>query len=312
MDSNHTVPHSFLDDRCLVAGKPSANLALFHSLRLLPGVQSGKILEKGVLMTSILFSVPPPLPVSAFGRVWHVTAWLEPVWWSDGRLAALEVLSRLHDRDSGVQGSPELFFSQLALPEQFRVLCWQLEILVLMKPWCTARKVMVSLNITRPLAVLSLSTPEVKEKLLLLAPCVRLEISENFLLPNSQPAQDCLLPSLQQLAPLWLDDFGTGSTGLSWLMSGMFEVLKIARPLIEVLKISPGGETFLAGLCGLAQGVRAQVIAEGVADLNMLTFVRKNQVSGCQGWLWPGFSLDQLHRLPDRLPMGKHGDASAS
>ncbi|VUS97224.1 EAL domain-containing protein [Klebsiella pasteurii] len=263
-------------------------------------------------MTSILFSVPPPLSVSAFGRVWHLTAWLEPVWWIDGRLAALEVLSRLRDRDSGVQVSPELFFSQLPLPEQLRVLCWQLEILVLMKPWCAAREVMMSLNITRQLAILILSNPEVMEKLLLLAPCVRLEISENFLLPDSQPDQDSLLPSLQQLAPLWLDDFGTGSTGLSWLMSGMFEVLKIARPLMEVLKISPGGEAFLAGLCGLAHGAQVQVISEGVADLSMLTFARKTKVSGCQGWLWPGFRMEQLHQIPDRLPMGKHGAASGA
>ncbi len=258
-------------------------------------------------MKPTVFSTPPPLVVSAFGKVWHLTPWLEPVWWSDGRLAALEMLSRLQDRDSGEAVSPEVFFSQLSLPEQFRVLRWQLEILVLMMPWCTARGVPVSLNITRPLAMLCLSDTDVQETLLMLAPRVRLEISEHFLPAGVQPQQDALLPHFQQLAPLWLDDFGAGSTGLSWLMSGLFEALKIDRRLLETLKKHPGGEGFLTGLCGLARSARVQVIAEGVADPDLQAFVRRVQVTACQGWLWPGMSLEKLYQLPDRLPRDEPG-----
>lgn len=253
-------------------------------------------------MTSTLLRAPVPLTVPAFGRVWHLTPWYEPVWWSDGRLAALEMLSRLKDMDSGEPASPEVFFSQLPLSEQFRILRWQLDVLVLMTPWCRAREVPVSLNITRRLAMMCLSDAGVQETLLMLAPRVRLEISEHFLPAGVQPRQDALLPHLQQLAPLWLDDFGAGSTSLSWLMSGLFEALKIDRHLLGTLKTHPGGEGFLSGLCGLARDVRVQVIAEGVEDIAHLDFSLRSRVAACQGWLWPGISPEQLSQLPDRLP----------
>lgn len=258
-------------------------------------------------MTSILLHAPVPMTVPAFGRVWHLTPLLEPVWLNDGRLTALEMLSRLQDRDSGEPVSPEVFFSQLPLPEQLRILRWQLDILVLMVPWCAAREVPVSLNITRPLAMLCLSDADIQEILLMLAPRVRLEISEHFLPVGVQPQQDALLPHLQQLAPLWLDDFGAGSTSFSWLMSGLFEVLKIDRHLLGTLRTHPGGEGFLSGLCGLARGSRVQVIAEGIADKGQLDFARRAQVTACQGWLWPGISLEKLHQLPDRLPGDNQG-----
>lgn len=253
-------------------------------------------------MIATLFRTLPPLVVSAFGRVWHLTPRFEPVWWREGRLAALEILSHVQDRDSGAPLSPEIFFSQLSLQEQSRVLRWQLEVLMLMAPWCASRDVLVSLNITRPLAILSLSDPKIQEALFMLAPRVRIEINEDFLPTGAKPRQDPLLPDLKQLAPLWLDDFGAGSTGLSWLLSGLFETLKIDRHLLEALPARPGGEGFLAGLCGLAHGAGLKVIAEGVADQSLLAFVRNTQVDACQGWLWPGVGLDQLYPLPEWLP----------
>lgn len=253
-------------------------------------------------MISTFFRTIPPLVVSAFGRVWHLTLRFEPVWWSDGRLAALEILSQLQDRDTGAALSPDIFFSQLSLQEQSRVLSWQLEVLIRMAPWCASREVLVSLNMTRPLAILSLSDPKIQEALFMLAPLVRLEINEDFLPGGAKPRQDPLLPELKQLAPLWLDDFGAGSTGLSWLLSGMFETLKIDRHLLEALPARPGGEGFLAGLCGLAHGAGLKVLTEGVADKSLLAFVRNTQVDACQGWLWPGVGLDQLYQLPEWLP----------
>lgn len=259
-------------------------------------------------MTKDMFSTLPPMVVPAFNRVWHLTPWIEPVWRVDGRLVALEMLSRPVDRDTGTPALPAWFFARAPQREQFRILRWQLGMLVLMMPWCAARHIPVSLNIGRPLAMHLLADPATREELLALAPYVRLEINECFLSPGIEQPEDRCLQGLAELAPLWLDDFGAGSTGLSWLMSGIFEAVKIDRRLMEKLLTRPGGDGFLAGLCELARGLHTQVIAEGVATPALLAFAQRTQITACQGWLWPGLSPEQIYQLADQLPEVNPGD----
>ena len=259
-------------------------------------------------MATEMYSSFPPLAVPAFGRVWHLTPWLEPVWRADGQLTALEMLSRPADRETGVAARPARFFAGIPPREQLRILRWQMATLKRMAPWCAVRHIPVSLNIDRPLAQLLLAEAAPREELLALAPHVRLEINECFLPPGGKPPEDRCLQGLAELAPLWLDDFGAGSTGLSWLMSGIFEAVKIDRRLMERLLASPGGDEFLAGLCELARGVRTRTIAEGVATHALLDFARRAQVASCQGWLWPGLQPEQLYQLADRLPEANEGE----
>ncbi|HHR1267921.1 TPA: hypothetical protein ACS61N_004469 [Klebsiella oxytoca] len=159
------------------------------------------------------FNISHPMKVLAFGWGWNLTPWLEPMWWIDGRLAALEILRLLKEVVSGEWPSVAVFFSQLSLPEHFRIVRWQLDILVLMKPWCAAREVPVSLNDTCLLVMVLLSYPEIKETLLMLASHVGLEISE-FLSEDKQSREGSPLLNLQRLTPLSLGDFCAGSTRL--------------------------------------------------------------------------------------------------
>jgi len=48
-------------------------------------------------------------------------------------------------------------------------------------------------------------------------------------------------------------------------------------------------------------------IAEGKRTKIKLGFVRRAQVTACQGWLWPDISPEQLNQLPDRLPEDNQG-----
>ncbi|VVT54042.1 hypothetical protein UYSO10_5014 [Kosakonia radicincitans] len=75
-------------------------------------------------MTPALISTPAlpsvlPLTVPAFGRLWQLTPVFAPLWGADGRLTALEMLSRLQDRDSGAPAAPEMFLPRRHRPSSF-------------------------------------------------------------------------------------------------------------------------------------------------------------------------------------------------
>lgn len=248
--------------------------------------------------------LPPvtPLAVQAYGRVWELTPWFEPVWWRDGRLAALDMLSRPVDRKSGAGALPAWFFACLPQQEQQRVLCWQSGIVNRMLPWCTSREVLVSLSMTLPLAMTVLSEPSVQDALQALAPHIRLKISERDLPPGKGGGSAPFLQGLLALAPLWLDDFGADSRGLSWLMSGLFDAVKIDRRLLGELHVHPGGVRYLAALGSLTGEGRTQVIAGGVTDPELLAFALRGEVAACQGGLWPGVPAEEVHRLTDGSP----------
>lgn len=258
-------------------------------------------------MTSPFITAPAlpsvlPLSVPAFGRVWHLTPVFAPLWGADGRLTALEMLSRLQDRDSGAPAAPEMFFTQAPQAELLRVLHWQLDVLTLLVPWCRRRGVPVSLNITRGLAQRLLGEPDMVAAVQVLAPSLRLEISERFLSPDTVPEHDLLLQGLRALAPLWLDDFGAGATGLAWLMSGAFEVVKVDRLFFCDLARLPEGVHFLRALADLAGTVNARMVAEGVESRALMQTALTAGVSTCQGWLWPEVPLSTLATLPAGLP----------
>jgi EAL domain-containing protein (putative c-di-GMP-specific phosphodiesterase class I) len=216
---------------------------------------------------------------------------------------ALEMLSRLTDKDNQTPIAPSLFFTQAPSDEQFRALVWQLELLVLMGPWLAGRKIPVSLNISRSLALRLFIEPAALDILTHIARWVRLEISERFLHPDILPEHDPLLHALQPLVPLWLDDFGAGTTSWSCLTSGGFDAIKIDRHLLESLFPLPEGAHFLGSLTALTRLAGKQVIVEGIADEALWQFAQECGISAGQGWLWPEVTLDGLNDLPDCLPI---------
>ncbi|MCO5784617.1 EAL domain-containing protein [Citrobacter meridianamericanus] len=265
-----------------------------------------------VILPPASLSAVTPVCVQAFDREWTFTPWFEPVWRPDGRLMALDMLSRSAGRETGKPTLPAWFFARLPPREQLRLLCWQLDILGRMMPWCASREVVVSLSITRPLAMLVLAEPGVQETIQTLAPVLRPVISERTLPPGREVLSAPFLQGLLTLVPLWLDDFGAGSGGLSWLMSGLFESVKTDRGLLSELHVHPGGARFLAALSNLAGEGGTQLIAGGVSDPQLLAFSHEGQVTACQGALWPGVTAEQLHMLPDRCPGLAYGVSPAS
>ncbi|MEE9699140.1 EAL domain-containing protein [Lelliottia amnigena] len=242
-----------------------------------------------------------PLLVPAFGRFWQVRPAFAPVWRRDGRLMALEMLSRVQDPETGALCSPDIFFSETPQSEQFRILCWQLDVLSLLVKWSRIRDVPFSLNINRGQALSLLGDPYISGRVQTLAPLLRLEISERFIDKDTHPENDPVLQGVRGLTTLWLDDFGAGATGLSWLMSGFFDVVKIDRQLFRELVLLPEGVCFLNAFSSLARALNTRITAEGVENRTLMAKALSAGVDSCQGWLWPEVSFTELETLPTFL-----------
>lgn len=104
--------------------------------------------------------------------------------------------------------------------------------------------------------------------------CLDLEITENLLLEQSETA----LKTLSQLKALgvniWIDDFGTGFSGLSYLQRFPVDGLKIDRGFVADLPTQSSGTAITLAILDLARHMKLSVIPEGVETAAQKEFLR--------------------------------------
>lgn len=83
-----------------------------------------------------------------------------------------------------------------------------------------------------------------------------------------------------------LDDFGTGFASFKHLRDLEFDELKIDTSFTADLGEDPAAEVLIAGLMSIAQGLRVQVIAEGVETEEQRAHLLRLGCSLGQGYLW--------------------------
>lgn len=83
---------------------------------------------------------------------------------------------------------------------------------------------------------------------------------------------------------IWLDDFGTGFAGLTWLRRFKFDVVKIDRSFLHDCQTSRG-LSLLQDMVGLLRNLDHAVLAEGVETEEQQTLLRRLGVHSMQGFL---------------------------
>ncbi|ALN75315.1 bifunctional diguanylate cyclase/phosphodiesterase [Aureimonas sp. AU20] len=83
---------------------------------------------------------------------------------------------------------------------------------------------------------------------------------------------------------LWLDDFGTGFAGLSWLRQIAFDAVKIDKSFLRDID-DPEGRRFLIDIVSLIRNRGAGIIMEGIETPAHLDFARESGVDQLQGYL---------------------------
>jgi diguanylate cyclase (GGDEF)-like protein len=96
-----------------------------------------------------------------------------------------------------------------------------------------------------------------------------------------------ILTCVQELRQLgieiWLDDFGTGFAGLSWLRLIEFDTVKIDRSFLYGAE-TPRGKAMLQDIVGLLRNSGHNIVIEGVETEDQMALVRELWIDQVQGF----------------------------
>ena len=114
---------------------------------------------------------------------------------------------------------------------------------------------------------------------------LELEVTEGVLIGDFSRAMSILRRLKSMGVRISMDDFGTGSSSLSYLQSFPFDKIKIDQCFVRNLKTSPQSAAIVRAVIGLGQGLGLPVIAEGVETKEQLAFLADAKCDGIQGFL---------------------------
>ncbi|MFS4516393.1 EAL domain-containing protein, partial [Delftia tsuruhatensis] len=83
-----------------------------------------------------------------------------------------------------------------------------------------------------------------------------------------------------------MDDFGVGGSTLGRLLSVPFNQIKIDKALLHAARNQAHAKRVLSKAVSLAKDVRAQVVVEGVEDVDDLGMIRRMDADVAQGFLY--------------------------
>ncbi|MFP5403254.1 MAG: EAL domain-containing protein [Gammaproteobacteria bacterium] len=115
---------------------------------------------------------------------------------------------------------------------------------------------------------------------------LKLELTESVVLDNV----DAVVARMQQLNALGvgfsLDDFGTGYSSLSYLKRLPLEQVKIDQSFVRDVTVDPNDAAIVRAIMAMSRSLGLQVIAEGVETQAQRDFLRRNDCTAYQGYLF--------------------------
>jgi diguanylate cyclase (GGDEF)-like protein/PAS domain S-box-containing protein len=112
---------------------------------------------------------------------------------------------------------------------------------------------------------------------------LELELTETFLMRDSNSTA-AVLQSLSTLGVrIALDDFGTGYSSLSHLKRFPIDTLKIDQSFVHSLATDADDASIVSAVIGMGKGLQIRVVAEGVETQEQLAFLRKRGCPEGQG-----------------------------
>jgi len=224
----------------------------------------------------------------------------------DNRLVGAEALLRWHHPEQGMV-SPAVFIDvaeQSGLietigPQVLRVACrdamrWQTD-------FPTVEPLFVSVNVS-PRQLRSGELPGLVEACLretgLSAAQLHVELTETAVIGDELHAST-LLSRLRSIGvKVWLDDFGTGFSGLSHLRRVPVDGVKIDRSFIADVLRDPDDLALTTAIISMAHSLGITVVAEGVEKEGQYAILRERGCDLAQGyWLGHPASAQDFARL---------------
>ena len=118
------------------------------------------------------------------------------------------------------------------------------------------------------------------------AELLELEITENVLISDRQDIVDKLVRLSNAGITLAIDDFGTGYSSLSYLQKFPINTLKIDRSFINMIHNRDDEVCLVNAIVSMAQGLKMDIIAEGVESKAQLGYLSQLGCTVVQGFLF--------------------------
>jgi diguanylate cyclase (GGDEF)-like protein/PAS domain S-box-containing protein len=113
---------------------------------------------------------------------------------------------------------------------------------------------------------------------------LELELTETFLMQDSQ-ATAAVLQDLKELGvQLALDDFGTGYSSLSYLKRFPIDILKIDQSFVRNLTTDADDASIVSAVISMGKSLHMRVVAEGVETREQLEFLQEHNCPEGQGY----------------------------
>ena len=113
-----------------------------------------------------------------------------------------------------------------------------------------------------------------------------LEITESLLIENPEEAAEVLRVLRADGVQIYLDDFGTGFSSLSYLHRFRVDRLKIDRSFVQSMGTSTDSQKIVGAILNLARSLDIEVIAEGIETGTQLAQLRTMGCGYGQGYLF--------------------------
>ena len=129
---------------------------------------------------------------------------------------------------------------------------------------------------------------------------LHLELTETAVIGDEMHVITLLAKLRETGVKVWLDDFGTGFSGLSHLRRVPVDGVKIDRSFISDVLRDPDDMALTTAIIAMAHSLGISVVAEGVEKEGQLILLRDRGCDLAQGY-WLGYPMpsDELQRLLD-------------
>ena len=115
---------------------------------------------------------------------------------------------------------------------------------------------------------------------------IHIEVTESALSEDSKVMQDTLHLLKKKNYSLWLDDFGSGYSGLNILKEYEFDMMKIDMAFLKNFSSTPKTRPILKNIIALANDIGMHTLTEGVETEDAFEFLRSIGCERIQGYLF--------------------------
>jgi len=130
------------------------------------------------------------------------------------------------------------------------------------------------------------------------APQLHLELTETAVIGDEMQASMLLSRLRSTGVKVWLDDFGTGFSGLSHLRRVPVDGVKIDRSFVADVLQDPDDLALTTAIIAMAHSLGIIVVAEGVEQEGQYDILRERGCDLAQGfWLGRPLSTEEFSRL---------------